>query len=164
MTTLYTFPGGAAGNSPRWHLLRNASGTFHGVTQFGGDTTNCAIASAGCGVVFTVDASAKERVLHTFGKKASGGEEPSGGLFDVAGNFYGVTVYGGTVNSNCTFGCGVVYRVNNSGNFSVLYRFTGGADGGLPSGSLTEDASGNLYGATDQGGNGNNGVIYEITP
>jgi uncharacterized repeat protein (TIGR03803 family) len=164
MTTLYTFPGGAAGNSPRWHLLRNASGTFHGVTQFGGDTTNCAIASAGCGVVFTVDASGKERVLHTFGKKASGGEEPSGGLFDVAGNFYGVTVYGGTVNSNCTFGCGAVYRVNNSGNYSVLHRFTGGADGGLPSGSLTEDASGNLYGATDQGGNGNNGVIYKITP
>ena len=69
MTTLYTFPGGAAGNSPRWHLLRNATGMFSGVTQFGGDTTNCAISSAGCGVVFTVDASAKEHVLHTFGKR-----------------------------------------------------------------------------------------------
>ena len=82
----------------------------------------------------------------------------------MAGNFYGVTVYGGTVNSNCTFGCGVVYRVSNSGKYSVLYRFTGGTDGALPSGSLTEDASGNVYGATDSGGNGNNGVIYEITP
>jgi uncharacterized repeat protein (TIGR03803 family) len=29
---------------------------------------------------------------------------------------------------------------------------------------LTEGASGNLYGATDVGGSGNNGVIYEITP
>jgi uncharacterized repeat protein (TIGR03803 family) len=163
LTTLYTFPGGADGISPRWHLLRNADGVFHGVTQFGGNTTNCAVASAGCGVVFTVDASAKERVLHAFGK-ASGGEEPSGGLLNVAGNFYGVTVYGGTVNSNCTFGCGVVYRVSNSGNYAVLYRFTGGPDGGLPSGSLTQDAAGNLYGATDLGGSGNNGVIYEITP
>jgi uncharacterized repeat protein (TIGR03803 family) len=163
LTTLYTFPGGADGVSPRWHLLRNASGVFHGVTQFGGDATNCAIASAGCGVVFTVDALAKERVLHTFGKHASGGEEPSGGLLNVAGNFYGVTVYGGTVNSACTFGCGVVYEVSSSGKYSVLYRFTGGADGGLPSGSLTEDASGNLYGATDVGGSGNNGVIFEIT-
>jgi len=164
LTTLYTFPGGADGNSPRWHLLRSASGVFHGVTQFGGDTTNCAVASAGCGVVFTVDASAKERVLHAFGKQASGGEEPSGGLLDVAGNFYGVTVYGGTVNSTCTFGCGVVYRVNHSGKYSVLYRFTGGSDGWLPSGSLTEDAAGNLYGAATLGGSGNNGVIYRITP
>lgn len=164
LTTLYTFPEGADGTSPRWRLFRNANGVFHGVTQFGGDTTNCAIGSAGCGVVFEVDAAAKERVLHTFGKTAKSGEEPSGGLLDAAGNFYGVTVYGGTVNSNCTFGCGVVYGVSNSGKYSVLYRFTGGADGALPSGSLTADDSGNLYGATDQGGNGNNGVIYEITP
>jgi uncharacterized repeat protein (TIGR03803 family) len=164
LTTLYTFPGGANGSSPRWHLLRSASGTFHGVTQFGGSTTNCAISSAGCGVVFTVNASAKERVLHAFGKQVTGGEEPSGGLLDIAGNFYGVTLYGGTVNSNCTFGCGVVYRTSDSGKYSVLHRFTGGADGGLPSGSLTEDASGNIYGATTSGGNGNNGVIFKITP
>jgi uncharacterized repeat protein (TIGR03803 family) len=163
VTTLYTFPGGADGISPRWHLLRSASGVFQGVTQFGGNTTNCAVASAGCGVVFTVDASAKEHVLHAFGKQVSGGEEPSGGLLDVAGNFYGVTVYGGTVNSTCTFGCGVVYRVSSSGKYSVLYRFTGAADGWLPSGSLTQDAAGNLYGAVTLGGSGN-GVIYEIMP
>jgi uncharacterized repeat protein (TIGR03803 family) len=163
LTTLYTFPSGAEGVSPRWRLLRNASGVFHGVTQFGGNTTNCAISSSGCGVVFAVDASAKERVLHAFGKPA-GGEEPSGGLLEASGNFYGVTVYGGTVNSACTFGCGVVYQVNSSGKYSVLYRFSGGTDGGLPNSTLTEDASGNLYGATDTGGNGNNGVIFEITP
>jgi uncharacterized repeat protein (TIGR03803 family) len=97
-------------------------------------------------------------------KQASGGEEPSGGLLDVSGNYCGVTGYGGTVNSACTFGCGVVYRLSSSGKYSVFHRFTGGTDGGLPSGSLTEDASGNLYGATDVGGSGNNGVIYEITP
>lgn len=163
LTTLYTFPGGTDGVSPRWRLLRNANGVFYGVTQFGGDATDCKVASSGCGVVFAVNAADKERVVHTFGKPP-GGEEPSGGLLDVAGTFYGVTVYGGTVNSNCMFGCGVVYRVSNSGKYSVLYRFTGGSDGALPSGSLTEDASGNVYGATDSGGNGNNGVIYEITP
>ena len=163
LTTLYTFPGGTDGVSPRWRLLRTANGVFYGVTQFGGDATDCKVASSGCGVVFAVNAADKERVVHTFGKPP-GGEEPSGGLLDVAGTFYGVTVYGGTVNSNCTFGCGVAYRVSNSGKYSVLYRFTGGSDGALPSGSLTEDASGNVYGATDSGGNGNNGVIYEITP
>ena len=123
-------------------------GVFYGVTQFGGDTTDCAIASAGCGVVFTVNAAARSECC-ILSASPTGGEEPSGGLFDVTGNFYGTTVYGGTVNSTCTVGCGVVYRVSNSGKYSVLYRFTGGADGGLPSGGLTEDASGNIYGAAD---------------
>jgi len=162
-TTLYTFPGGADGISPRWRLLQNASGVFYGVTQFGGNNTKCAISSSGCGVIFAVDVN-KESTLHAFGKTVNSGEEPSGGLLDAAGNFYGATFYGGNVNSSCTFGCGVVYGVNNSGKYSVLYRFTGGTDGALPTGSLTQDASGNLYGATFTGGNGNNGVIYEITP
>ena len=163
LTTLYTFPGGANGISPRWRLLRSASGVFHGVTQFGGNTTTCALGSLGCGVAFTVDAKGKEHVLHTFGKQVRAGEEPSGGLLDPAGNFYGTTFYGGTKNSTCTSGCGVVYRVSNSGQYSVLHRFTGGNDGWLPTGGLTEDSVGNLYGATILGGSGN-GVIYKITP
>ena len=36
--------------------------------------------------------------------------------------------------------------------FSVLYNFTGGADGGSPTGNLVMDGRGNLYGATDVGG------------
>jgi uncharacterized repeat protein (TIGR03803 family) len=163
LTTLYTFPGGAPGNSPRWHLIRRPSGTFYGVTQFGGNTTSCPVASAGCGVVYTLNAKGKERVLHTFAKKATDGEEPSGGLLDVAGNLYGVTVYGGTKNSTCTFGCGVVYRASTSGKYAVLYRFTGGADGWLPSGSMTADSAGHLYGTATLGGNGV-GVVFQITP
>jgi uncharacterized repeat protein (TIGR03803 family) len=163
LTNLYTFPGGAPGNSPRWHLIRRPSGAFYGVTQFGGNTTTCPVASAGCGVVYTLNALGKERVLHTFAKSATDGQEPSGGLLDVAGNLYGVTVYGGTKNSTCTFGCGVVYRASTSGKYAVLYRFNGGADGWLPSGRLTKDDAGNLYGAATLGGNGV-GVIFKITP
>jgi uncharacterized repeat protein (TIGR03803 family) len=161
LTTLYTFPGGAAGTSPRWRLVRGASGVFHGVTQFGGVT--CALGSSGCGVVFRVDATGKERVLHTFGKKSGDGEEPAGGLFHASDSFYGTTFYGGTVNATCSFGCGVVYRVTDSDKYSVLYRFTGAADGWLPTGGLTSDTAGNLYGTTMLGGSGN-GVVYKITP
>jgi uncharacterized repeat protein (TIGR03803 family) len=163
LSNLYTFPGGALGTSPRWRLLRDDSGTFYGVTQFGGSTT-CPISSAGCGVVFTVNAQAQESVLHTFAVKSNDGEEPSGALLNVAGKFYGVTLYGGTENSACTFGCGIVYGVNTGGKYAVLYRFTGAADGMLPSGALTPDSAGNLYGAAQSGGNNNNGVIFEITP
>jgi uncharacterized repeat protein (TIGR03803 family) len=36
--------------------------------------------------------------------------------------------------------------------FTTLYSFTGGADGGVPEGSLLLDAEGNLYGTTSVGG------------
>jgi uncharacterized repeat protein (TIGR03803 family) len=165
LTTIYTFPEGAKGTSPRWSLFQNSEGAFYGVTQFGGDTSTCAISSAGCGVAFSLSATGKERVLHTFGKTAKDGEEPSGGLLDAAGNFYGSTFYGGIVNSTCTFGCGIVYEYSAKGKYSVIYKFTGADDGFNPSGALAEDSSGNLYGAVLFGGSGNgNGIIYKITP
>jgi uncharacterized repeat protein (TIGR03803 family) len=163
LTTLYTFPEGAMGTSPRWRLLRTKQGTFYGVTQFGGDTTTCALGTVGCGVAFSVNAQGEERVLHTFGEKAGDGEEPSGGLLDASGNGYGTTFYGGTVNSTCTFGCGVVVRGNGS-KYSVIYDFTGADDGFNPSGPLAVDSSGNVYGATLNGGSSGNGVIYKIAP
>lgn len=162
MTVLYTFPGGTTGNSPRWRLRRSANGTFYGVTQFGGDTT-CPVASSGCGVVFRVNAAGKESVLHMFNKIPQDGETPSGAVLSVAGNLYGATFYGGIVNSNCSLGCGTVYGIER-GKYSVLYRFTGGTDGGLPTGGLTADSAGNLYGTALSGGSGNNGVVYKITP
>jgi uncharacterized repeat protein (TIGR03803 family) len=165
LTTLYTFPEGAAGTSPRWRLLRTPQGVFYGVTQFGGNTTTCALGTVGCGVAFSVNAQGTEQVLHTFGETAGDGEEPSGGLLDDAGNGYGTTFYGGTVTSTCTFGCGVVSRGTAGGNYSVIYSFTGAADGFNPAGGLARDSSGNIYGATLNGGNGGgNGVIYKITP
>lgn len=164
LTTLYTFPEGAKGTSPRWRLLRSGKGVFYGVTQFGGNTTTCTLGTAGCGVAFSVNAQGTEQVLHTFGETAGDGEEPSGGLLDAAGNGYGTTFYGGIVNSTCTFGCGVVYRGNVGGNYSVIHSFTGAADGFNPAGPLAKDSSGNIYGATIDGGSGGNGVIYKITP
>ena len=40
-----------------------------------------------------------------------------------------------------------------TGTETVLYSFTGGADGAVPGVSLLRDAGGNLYGAASQGGN-----------
>jgi uncharacterized repeat protein (TIGR03803 family) len=164
LTTLYTFPEGAEGTSPRWRLLRTEKGVFYGVTQFGGNTTSCALGTLGCGIAFSVNAQGVEHVLHTFGETAGDGEEPSAGLLDDAGNGYATTFYGGTVNSTCTFGCGVVSRGTAGGKYSVIYSFTGGADGFNPAGGLAVDSSGNIYGATYDGGSGGNGVIYKITP
>jgi len=51
-----------------------------------------------------------------------------------------------------------------SGNFKVLYSFTGKTDGGNPHGSLLRDSSGNLYGTTIQGGSGGYGVVFRLAP
>ena len=45
----------------------------------------------------------------------------------------------------------------------VLHSFTGGADGLLPVGGLVEDAKGNLYGTTENGGTSDYGVVFELT-
>src|SRR5579872_2855089 len=52
---------------------------------------------------------------------------------------------------------------------AVLYSFTGGADGGVPYGSVTMDAAGNLYGTTSQYGGTcafpsvGCGTVFELT-
>jgi hypothetical protein len=60
-----------------------------------------------------------------------------------------------------------------SGQETVLYTFTGGTDGGGPSGGLSMDSAENLYGTTLVGGNLNDctagggagcGVVFKITP
>ena len=51
----------------------------------------------------------------------------AGVIRDSAGNLYGTTSNGGGAS-----GAGVVFKVDTSGHETVLYTFTGGADGGTP--------------------------------
>src|SRR5207247_10164794 len=51
--------------------------------------------------------------------------------------------------------------------FTVLYSFTGGADGSSPQAGLVRDKRGNLYGTTAQGGSSANcflgcGVVFKL--
>lgn len=55
----------------------------------------------------------------------------------------------------------MVYKIDPSGQETVLYTFTGGADGGLPDG-LVLDSAGNLYGTAWYGANGG-GIVFEIS-
>ena len=48
-------------------------------------------------------------------------------------------------------GCGVVFELTPNGE-SVLWTFTGGADGSYPYGPVVMDTQGNLYGAATYGG------------
>ena len=48
--------------------------------------------------------------------------------------------------------------------YSVIYAFQGGQDGGDPTGTLTIDKNGDLYGTAGFGGTSGDGVVFEITP
>jgi hypothetical protein len=89
---------------------------------------------------------------------------------DKAGNIYGTTSGGGLYLSACLFvtnGCGVVFKLEPSDRSwieSVLYRFTGGADGDCPLSGITFDQSGNIYGTASEGTQYSYGNVFQLTP
>ncbi len=93
------------------------------------------------------------------------GTYPEFGLIrDSAGNLYGTAFGGGGLSCNAGYGCGVVFKLDTTGKQTVLYTFTGGTDGGMPSSGLIRDGSGNLYGSAVSGGTYQRGVIFKVTP
>jgi uncharacterized repeat protein (TIGR03803 family) len=161
-TVLYSFTGGIDGGNPLARVIRDPAGNLYGTTYNGGNfNSNCA--NSYCGVVYELDVLGVETAMYSFTGGADGGNPVGGVIRDSTGNLYGSTFGGGNSNPNCTNSyCGVVYKVDAIGLETVLYRFTGGADGGNPNGDLIRDSAGNLYGTTSSGGTANQGVVYVL--
>jgi uncharacterized repeat protein (TIGR03803 family) len=154
-SVLYAFQGAADGGAPLADLVQDAMGNLYGTTAGGG--------TLGYGVVFKLDPTGKETVLHEF-IGGSDGENPHGGVIrDAAGNLYGTTEGGGSG------GAGTVFKLDPSGNETILHSFAA-PNGSLPIGDLVRDAAGNLYGITLEGGNyaglclqiSGCGVVYKV--
>jgi uncharacterized repeat protein (TIGR03803 family) len=147
---LYDFEGSNDGGFPEGSLLLDAKGDVYGTTSSGGSSFEE-------GTVFKVAANGKETVLYSFTGGTDGGDPGAGLIRDPAGNLYGTTQVGGTA------GFGTVFKLNLHGQETVVYSFTGGADGAAPfGGSLVRDSAGNLYGVTSAGGDSGFGVVFEI--
>jgi uncharacterized repeat protein (TIGR03803 family) len=99
-------------------------------------------------------------VLYSFTGAADGANPWATLIRDGAGNLYGTTQAGG---SN---GVGTVFELDASGAETVLYSFTGGADGGLPLAGLVRDEAGNFYGTTFFGGASacGCGTVFKLDP
>jgi uncharacterized repeat protein (TIGR03803 family) len=160
---LYNFTGGSDGGPPVGSLVQDKAGNLYGTTFLGGDSNyGCA---DGCGTVFKVTKSGTETVLYRFTGGTDGGF-PEAGLILSGNTLYGTTYCGGSGGgSDCDTGNGVVFEVNiKSGAETVLYTFTGAADGANPQAGLVRDKRGNLYGTTEYGGSSNYGTVFEVVP
>jgi hypothetical protein len=185
---LYSFQGGTDGSTPAGGVTFDKAGNLYGLTIYGGST---ACPPGWCGTFYQVSPPQQkggawtESVLYVFkGHNQNDGSSPSGSLIaDSAGNFYGVTGYGGSgpcVLFGTATGCGTVFELTppktkgGAWTEEVLYNFQGGNDGDLPTGPLVFDSAGNLYGATEFGGGkgttcdafygGNCGTVFKLSP
>lgn len=150
-------------------LTFDRSGNLYGAANLGGT-------GFGAGTVFKLTPSSggtwTESVLYNFQDGRDGGYPGSGPVFDDASNLVGSTGAGG--GGSCFAPCGVLYRLTRmaGGGWkeSVLHEFIDFAGGIQPESSPILDRSGNVYGTTWFGGQGNCfsgsgcGVIYKLTP
>ncbi len=177
-TVIHNFTGGEDGGAPYAGLTIDRSGQLYGTTTKGG---------AGYGGVYRLKHSNSGWIfspLYNFTGGTDGAGPAARVMISPSGVLYGTTIGGGGATGCSNFlgyqGCGTVYFVRPGLSAcasircpfqkTVVYRFTGGADGAAPwLGDVAFDAAGNVYGTASAGGqNGNGcpsgcGVAFEVT-
>jgi uncharacterized repeat protein (TIGR03803 family) len=141
---LHAFQGGQDGATPLGALVLHGT-VLYGVTYAGGGS-NC---NSGCGIVFALDPTGKEAVIHRF--VGPDGAGPVTLIANSSGTLFGVTLVG---SGRSSWGAIFELTQGSDGKWAetLLYSFTGSSDGGYPTGIIA-DRAGNLYGTTEAGGN-----------
>jgi uncharacterized repeat protein (TIGR03803 family) len=170
-TILHSFDG-SDGYFPYAALTFDKAGDLYGTTFYGG--------AYGVGSAFVLKHVSgggwKERVLYSFCSAGfplcDDGLRPYAGVvLDGRGNLYGTTTQGGGNTCGETT-CGTIFKLapTHDGHWrhTVLYAFPNPGNGSFPTGGVTIDKAGNLYGATVAGGiggcSGGCGVVYKLAP
>ena len=160
---IYSFAGDEDGEYTDTELVIDGGGNLYGTSVQGGDFSS--------GTVFQLAPSAGawiHTVLYSFKGETDGGEPYKGVTLDPKGNLYGTAGVGGLYVGPCIdTGCGVVFKLTNSGGVwtqTVIHSFTGGHDGYGPGAGVTVDRHGNIYGMTPTGGAYGFGIVYLLQP
>jgi uncharacterized repeat protein (TIGR03803 family) len=115
-----------------------------------------------------VAAAAQEEVVYGFAGSPDGSTPYDGLIADAAGNLYGTTSSGGSVDApEGVDGTVFELRPAAGGTWTetVIYNFGAtSADGITPFAGLVFDAQGNLYGTTSLGGAHGFGTVFELSP
>lgn len=156
LTNLYTFGGTNDNGTPEAGLVQGVDGNLYGTTWGLGGTNG--------GTVFLITTNGSLTTLYRFTGLADGGK-PFGPLMHGSdSNFYGTTQSGGT-STNCSGGCGTIFRMSSAGTLTTLHEFDGrpAGDGSDPRSALAQGLDGNYYGTTYSGGTNNLGIVYQLT-
>jgi uncharacterized repeat protein (TIGR03803 family) len=157
LTTLYSFctskecPGGA---SPEG-IIQASDGNFYGTTGGGGNASNM-------GTIFSISPTGEFKVLNDFCSLANcvdGYNQFFPPIQGIDGNLYGATLLGGAHSG------GVLYRLSLAGEYTIIYNFCSLSDcldGGVPN-TIVQDAKGNFFGTTEEGGSRGFGTVFEFT-
>ena len=90
------------------------------------------------------------KVIENYSTTCTTGAFPDNIIAGSDGKLYGTKTGGGT--STCQgLACGVVFKLTTSGTYTVLYSFTGGAEGQTLNGVI-QASDGSLYGPTSTAG------------
>lgn len=144
------------GAGPKAGLIADKKGNLFGTTYVGGGL-------ADAGTVFELASNGAETVLHSF-TQSPDGSLPQAGLITDKGDLYGTTSLGGSADYGAVFKLEPPSQGQTGWTETVLYSFTGSADGNLPIASLIADKTGNLYGTTYGGGADGVGVVFQVAP
>jgi T5SS/PEP-CTERM-associated repeat protein len=155
LTTLVSF-NATDGETPIVGLIADAAGDLFGATAAGG--------TYGDGTVFEIVKTASSyasapTVLVNF--NGTDGQRPDSGLLlDAAGDLFGTTVLGGAN------GDGMVFEIVKTGTSyastpTTLINFNGG-NGATPEADLISNATGTLFGATDEALTSGYGTVFEL--
>lgn len=152
-SVLHSF-GGYDGFDPASGVIQDSDGNLYGTTEQGGYGFGNNLGDSG--VLFDLNSTTKKtKLLYQF-PFIGGQSAPNGVIADAQGNLYGVAEGGGTYND------GYIYKLDTTGNLSVLYNFTGGNDGATPQGPLAWGSDGDLYGVTKEEGANKGGTVFKM--
>jgi uncharacterized repeat protein (TIGR03803 family) len=175
--TLYDFHDQEDGRNPAGGLVMDRAGDLFGTTVFGGANSGGTVFelthSGGwslttlysfAGIAGPYNDLVVDAAGNLYGTTYRDGANQAGSVFKLSlspGNSSNGTLVNGTP-SNGTVSNGSLSNGNST--FTSLHDFTGSNDGGMPTGKLSVDASGDLYGTTTSGGSHNQGVLFWIAP
>jgi uncharacterized repeat protein (TIGR03803 family) len=157
LNVLYDFPG-TDGIFPYSGVTLATDGDLYGTTE--------AANPASAGTIFKIPASVgTPTLLYTFTGGSDGGGPEVPPIQATDANFYGTTTLGGHQGPKCvgTQGCGTVYKLTPSGEFTTLHQFEY-SDGENPIGPLVQGTDGSFYGMTFNGGSSRYGVVFKMAP
>lgn len=161
-TLLHAFNNAGDGAYPQAGVTLDAAGNLYGTTTgYEQNTTSTVYKLSRAGSGWRVS------VLHTFAGGTDGAAPYAGVVFGPDGTLYGTTASGGLFNN------GTVYNLRPPASpclsaecpwvETILYNFTGLADGAGPWANLTFDSAGNIYSTTIAGGTHGKGVVFELS-